>query len=254
MRDRILSPTRRVADTTIRFWCRRAVRRDLVARVEGAERLPASGPALIVCRHYHHLYDGCMLVAAAPRSLRILVALDWVDGRPLRALMEGACALVRWPVVLRAEREAADTAGASSLADQSGGPAVHEHRPPALARAEARRYLLRAARLSVSLLRAGEILVIFPEGYPTIDPVYTPKRDDDAYLPFLPGFLRFTELAQRAGSAPIPIVPAGLQYARGERWRVTLRFGEPLYLDAGVDRAALLAHVEAQVRALSDGG
>src|SRR5579875_52933 len=80
-----------------------AVRR-LDLHVEGLEHLPHKGPLLIASRHYHHLYDGCILLAVAPRPLHLLVALDWVTTRRDRGLMEWACRTARWPVVLRAER------------------------------------------------------------------------------------------------------------------------------------------------------
>ena len=78
--------------------------RRLDLRVEGLEHLPRRGPLLIASRHYHHLYDGCALLAVAPRPLHLLVALDWVTTRRDRRLMEWACRMVQWPAVLRAER------------------------------------------------------------------------------------------------------------------------------------------------------
>ena len=50
----------------------------------------------------------------------------------------------------------------------------------------------------------------------------------------------------------IPIVPAGLAYQAGERWRVTVRFGPPVYLRESADLATFVQQVESQVRALSD--
>ena len=35
--------------------------------VEGLEHVPGSGPVLIAARHFHHLYDGCVLMKAVPR-------------------------------------------------------------------------------------------------------------------------------------------------------------------------------------------
>ena len=54
----------------------RAMLRKVDLRVEGVEHIPASGPAILVARHYHHLYDGAAALATAPRSLHPLVAMD----------------------------------------------------------------------------------------------------------------------------------------------------------------------------------
>jgi 1-acyl-sn-glycerol-3-phosphate acyltransferase len=103
----------------------------------------------------------------------------------------------------------------------------------------------------VDLLRAGQILLVFPEGYPNVDPSYTPKTGDDAFLPFQPGFLRIAALAEQDGVTRVPIVPVGLAYQRGERWRVTVRFGRPITLSPGVSLRDQVATIEEQVRNLS---
>ena len=141
--------------------------RQFELRVEGREHLPRQGPALLAARHYHHLHDGCALLSAAGRPVRILVALDWVRSARLRPLLERACRSAGWPVALRPD----------GLAAQPGG---------AYRADEARVYLTRAVRDAVALLRAGEALVVFPEAYPTIDPSYSPKQGDERGLPALP--------------------------------------------------------------------
>jgi putative membrane protein len=103
----------------------------------------------------------------------------------------------------------------------------------------------------VGLLRAGLPLLVFPEGYPNIDPSYTPKTDDDAFLPFRPGFIRFVALAERDGLTHVSIVPVGLEYARGDRWRLTVRFGPPIAFASGVDHVEQVHAIEEQVRRLS---
>jgi putative membrane protein len=216
-----------LAGHAIRAVCRLAVRR-IDLSVEGLEHLPATGPAIIAARHFHHFYDGCALVAFAPRPPRIVVTLDWLGHPAGLRVMRGACRLAGWPVVVRSE-----TGGR-----QGGAPA-------------ARQQLLAATRTCVDLLRAGELLLVFPEGYPTIDPGFTPKTGDDAFLPFQPGFLRFAALAERAGSTRVPIVPTGLVYRRGNRWQVTVRFGRPVTVAPGVSARDQVAVIEEQVRTLS---
>ncbi len=203
-------------------------------RVEGLDNLPATGPVLVAARHYHHLHDGCALLATFRRPVHILVALDWVKGSAGRRLMEHACRLAGWPVVLRDD----------GLAGQTGARAFQA--------TESRTYLRRAVRESVDLLRAGELLVVFPEAYPNIDPAYTPKSETE-FLPFRPGFIRLVELAERDGETRVPIVPVGFAYEQMDRkrWQVVMRVGAPVWLNDTSDRARVAQMVEDQVRYLS---
>jgi 1-acyl-sn-glycerol-3-phosphate acyltransferase len=197
-------------------------------RVEGLEHLPASGPAIIAARHFHHFYDGCALVAVVPRSLKILVTLDWMKNAAGLRLIRGACQIANWPVVVRSDARA-----------RHSGVRV------------AMRQMLPATRECVDLLCTGQLVLVFPEGYPNIDPGFTPKTDDDAFLPFQPGFLRFAALAERDGFARVPIVPVGLEYQRGDRWRVTVRFGLPVTCVSDVDIRDQVTAIEEEVRRLS---
>ncbi len=76
-----------------------------VGRVEmtvtGLEHIPADGPVLLIARHYHHLFDGVVLLLSVPRPIHILVTLDWVKNSYARRLMTLATTMARWPVVLR---------------------------------------------------------------------------------------------------------------------------------------------------------
>ena len=82
-----------------------------------------------------------------------------------------------------------------------------------------------------------------------IDPNPTPKTNDLELLPFQTGFVRFAQLAARGGAGDIPIVPIGLQYERGSRWRVTIRFGSVISSSGDVE--FICAGVEERVRVLS---
>lgn len=225
-----------MAQRSLRAGARAIVARRLDLAVEGLQHLPRDGPLLIACRHAHHLYDGALLLSVVPRPLHLLVALDWVTSRRDRRLMEWACGTARWPVVLRAERLQPPLAA-----------------PSAYRAEEAARYLRRAVRESIELLRAGQALVVFPEAYPDVDPRAGPKAEAAAFRPFRPGFVRLAELAQRDGRTRVPIVPAGLAYRRGRRWQATLRFAAPRYVEGRAERAGVLHEVEAYVRLLSAG-
>jgi uncharacterized membrane protein/1-acyl-sn-glycerol-3-phosphate acyltransferase len=214
-------------------------RRKVKIVVEGLEYVPRSGPVLLVARHFHHLYDGCVLLNIVPRPLHILVALDWVQKRWLRGVMECACALAGWPTLLRVERLQANNGNAEK------GQNVY-------ALSETRGYLRRGIRDSVQLLRNGELLAVFPEAYPNIDPAFTPKDDNDAFLPFRSGFARIVEMAEKDEHTHVAIVPAGFTYVHDNAWHITLRFGPALFRNDYSDRAQLVQSVEHQVHALSD--
>jgi putative membrane protein len=222
-----------LADSAIRTVCQFAARR-IDLRVEGLEHLPATGPAMLAARHFHHFYDGIALIAVVPRPLRILVTLDWLENAVGLRLMRAACQMAHWPVVVRSDSQVR-----RGRATQTRVPAT------------ARRQLLAATRESVRLLRGGQLLLAFPEGYPNIDPGFTPKADDGAVLPFESGFLRFVALAEQDGITRVPIVPVGLEYQRSDRWHVTARFGHPVMRSPEVDARSQVAAIEEQVRRLS---
>ena len=210
---------------SLRTASRLVVGRKLDLTVEGREWLPASGPAILAARHFHHLYDGCAIMASVPRPVHILVALDWVQNPIGKRVMGGACRAAGWPVVLRRSDQAAvDT-----------GPAIQAVR--------------RATRESVAHLRDGRLLLVFPEAYPNIDPGFTPKTDETSFLRFRPGVVRLAALAANEGRA-VPIIPVGFSYRRGDRWQVDLRFGEPVTIGRNGEAEAL-REVEAAVRRLS---
>lgn len=215
------------------------VRQRLDLTVEGLEHVPRSGPAIIAARHFHHLYDGCALVATIPRPVQIVVALDWIERGTGRRAMDQACRLAGWPTVVR-------TDPASRARWEHLPPIEREERE-----ASARRALRRATTEAIELLRSGRVLLVFPEGYPNVDPGFTPKADDEAFLPFQPGFVRLAALAEKDGRTRVPIVPTGFRYERGARWRVALRFGEPVFAGPGTDFSAVVGVVEERVRALS---
>jgi putative membrane protein len=212
-------------------------RRRLKFSVEGTEHIPRSGPVLIATRHFHYFYDGYILVRTVPRRLHIIVALDWLQIQLLRLLIELGCFLADWPVILRPEQ-------------------LQEHAENghwAYQRREGRRYLRQVMQSAMRLLRSGEVLVVFPEGYPNIDVNPTLKLDLTTLLPFRPGFIKMVEWTERDGWTRVAIVPAGLTYTRERdtHWQATVRFGPALYLDNFVSAEEARHAVEEQVRVLS---
>jgi 1-acyl-sn-glycerol-3-phosphate acyltransferase len=107
-----------------------------------------------------------------------------------------------------------------------------------------------ATEQSIDIFRAGHGLIVFPEGYPNIDPGYTPKQDESSFLPFQRGVVRLASRAREAGLT-VPIVPAGFAYSKTDRWNITLRFGRPLVVGSRGEEASTLQHLEESVRDLS---
>lgn len=211
----------------------------LQTTASGLEHIPSRGPALVVARHYHHLFDGLALFAALRRPFHVVVALDWVQTLPSKLIMQTLTTLARWPVILRRDalmrrplsRAAKDT-GIFSLRD-----VMH--------------YQRRAFLDSVELLMEGRVLVVFPEGYPNIDPTYTPKLEPEEFLPFRPGFVSIITAAERRLGTKLPIIPLGIHYCPGKSWVARLVFGEVIYRDQFTSSAGLVECAETQVKRLS---
>lgn len=216
----------------LRLAGRMALARNADTVVDGLEHVPRGGPVIVAARHYHHLYDGALLVSAIDRPTHVVAGLDWIVNPLVRKAMERLCAIARWPVVVRSDRPG---------------------RPPKPMRAGARSAILRGgARDVAALLGDDRVVIVFPEGYPNVDPGFSPKRADEM-LPFERGYLRLATIAQRAGVGEVAVVPAGFVYERGpeERWRITLRFGEPRLLAPEAETASMAEAIEADVIRLS---
>lgn len=210
---------RRIGAWSRRHTARALVRRDLDLHVTGLEHVPDRGPVMLVARHYHHLYDAAVILASVEREVHVLVAVDWLTDGWRLALMRRLAAAARWPVVWR--------------------------------RGAAWRFNREGYQASLELLEEGRLLLIFPEGYPNVDPLGTTRGESEDILPFDPGFLL---LAERA-TCDVSLVPVGLSYAtrNGGGWRVWLRFGAPIR-HHGRGRAArrvVLGALECAVRDLS---
>jgi 1-acyl-sn-glycerol-3-phosphate acyltransferase len=194
-------------------------------RVEGRANIPTHGPVLLAARHFHHLLDGAVLVTRLARPIHIVVGLDWAATPAQRRWMEWMCRAAEYPIVLRP-------------------PTVE--RTGSYRRAELVGYTRAALRETTRLLREGRVILVFPEGYPNIDPTGARKRDADDWLPFEAGFLKMIDLAERDGNTHVALVPIGFAYEPGTRWSITARIGAPL---EGDERR--IAGLEAAVRRLS---
>ena len=213
-----------------------------VGRVEmaatGLEHIPTDGPVLLIARHYHHLFDGVVLLLSMPRPIHILVTLDWAKNIYARCLMTLATTIARWPVVLRND-------ALRDCANPGRGQRT------AFSIADMKRYQRRALYDSVKLLAQDCMLVVFPEGYPNIDPRYTPKTRSEEFLPFKSGFAAIAAAAEKRLGAKVPIVPIGFHYTKNKRWTVRLNIGEAVYLEDFVSRQLLVNYMEQRVAKLS---
>jgi 1-acyl-sn-glycerol-3-phosphate acyltransferase len=203
----------------------------LPMRVEGLEHLPAHGPYVLAARHFHHFFDGCVIIATIPRPTHFVVAVDWLSNAPIRALAEFGYSLIRWPVVIRSD----------GLVETSKNRDLDERF----------RYLRSMMDMTADLLEESRVIVMFPEGHTNVDPSETPKSGDlTAFLPFQPGFLRIADHAQRHRDLTVPIVPVGFEFDRRHRWRVTVRYGAPIVFDSRFPRDAAIRRIENDVRRL----
>jgi putative membrane protein len=230
-----INPSEIIIEKSMRLIARGLAARRLKTVASGLENIPDHGPALIAARHYHHLFDGLALFAAIPRRIHIVVTLDWAQNQSAKLFFATINRLARWPTLLRSDafdRRAGDPRGVFSQHD-------------------IQRYQHRAVKQSVDLLVEGRLLVIFPEGYPNIDPIYTPKTGADQFLPFKPGFIGIVSAARRKLQREIPIIPAGLHYKQGNPWTCCLRFGRPIYLDTNRGKEDVLSYIEKTVKRLS---
>lgn len=217
-------PIRDALARRIGAWSRRQAARALVTRgldlhVTGLDNVPERGPAILVARHYHHLYDAAAILANVEREVHVLIAADWLGGGWRLSMMQRLAAAARWPMVWRQ--------GAAWRLNREG------------------------YRASLKLLEEGRLLLIFPEGYPNVDPLGTLKSESEPFLPFDPGFLVLAEHAR----CDVPLVPVGLSYAKrnADGCSVCLRFGVPIrhWGRGRAERHAALARIEAAVRDLS---
>ena len=134
---------------------------------------------MLVARHFHHLLDGAVLVTRLTRPIHIVVGLDWAAGPSQRRWMERMCRAAEYPIVLRR-------------------PTLE--RSASYRRDELVRYTRGALRETTRLLRAGRVVLVFPEGYPNIDTTGTRTPPAAAWLPFAPGFLKMLADAEADGA------------------------------------------------------
>ncbi len=187
---------RGVADRLVRLIARAATFGWFRAvEVTGLERIPRTGPVLIVANHHGGFVDPALLVATIPRPVRFLAMASLFRILPLRPLLAFAGAIP----VHRARDADTDAAGARRNVDAFDASFAH--------------------------LRNGGAIGIFPEG----------EASDEAHLlPIRTGAARIALGAHSRGAMGLRIVPVGLIYEDKQRARsrAYVRVGDPLELDS----------------------
>ena len=183
---------RAAADVALRWYYA-----DIV--VQGAERIPTSGPLVIAANHPNALVDALLAVTTLHRPVR-LTAKATLFEHPLLAPVLRAVGVVP---LRRAKDE---------LAARRGGQV------PVARNAESFQQVTDA-------LRQGSVVLVFPEGI---------SHDAPTLAPLKTGAARMALSAADAGVRGVRLLPLGLIFERKEkpRSRVLVRVGEPIDVDA----------------------
>jgi len=165
--------------------------------VRGAERLPATGPAVLVANHPNSIADAFLLWACLTRRKVNFIAKDSLTRRPLIGWVARQFGVVGVARAYEYERQ-------RDLARQRNQAAIGT---------------------CVPRLLAGELIVIFGEGIST----------DARRLHIIrKGAMRFGYAAERAAGFRLGLqwIPVGINYSAKQRFRsdVALRVGEPFGL------------------------
>jgi glycerol-3-phosphate O-acyltransferase / dihydroxyacetone phosphate acyltransferase len=187
---------RRFADRLVRLIARAATLGWFRAvEVTGLERIPRTGPVLLVANHHGGFIDPALLVAMIPRPIRFLAMASLFRILPLRPLLAFGGAIP----VHRARDAAEDGAGTRRNVDAFAACFAH--------------------------LRDGGAIGIFPEG----------EASDEAHvIPIRTGAARIALGAHSRGAMGLRIVPVGLIYEDKQRARsrAYVRVGDPIELDS----------------------
>lgn len=210
-------------------WYYRAVEFD------GVERIPTSGPTLLVVNHPNELMDAIFAALVAPRQLTFTGKATLFENPLAGALLRHMRVVPLRRV--QDERKMLAAADANAPAAAAMDSATTDATIAlATAPADATRNVDAFAAIHAALADGGVVL-IFPEGR---------SWDEPRLAPIKTGAARIALSARDAGLCGVTIVPIGINYERkdGLRSRVLVEVAEPIALDS-------LGDAEGQVDALT---
>jgi glycerol-3-phosphate O-acyltransferase / dihydroxyacetone phosphate acyltransferase len=186
----------RIARLAVR-WFYRAVEFD------GVERIPLTGPVLLVVNHPNELMDALFAGLVAPRQLTFTGKATLFENPVMGALLRH----MRVVPLRRVQDERA--------------VAARDSVPPTV---DAARNAEAFAAIHAALT-AQQMVLIFPEGR---------SWDEPRLAPIKTGAARIALSARDAGVRGVQVVPMGINYERkeGVRSRVLVEVGHPIVIDA----------------------
>jgi glycerol-3-phosphate O-acyltransferase / dihydroxyacetone phosphate acyltransferase len=202
-------------------WYYRAVEFD------GVERIPTSGPTLLVVNHPNELMDAIFAALVAPRQLTFTGKATLFENPLAGALLRH----MRVVPLRRVQDERKTQEPTQGAVNATANAAENVSEPPITTRNADAFAAIHAA------LADGGMVLIFPEGR---------SWDEPRLAPIKTGAARIALSARDAGMRGVTIVPIGINYERkdGLRSRVLVEVAEPIALDS-------LGDAEGQVDALT---
>lgn len=166
--------------------------------VQGRERVPLDGPLLVLANHPNALIDPLLVGTTVPRRVLLTAKATLFEHSALALLLRAVGV-----VPLRRAKD--------EVHDRTSRSVVPERNAQAFAQV-------------TSVLRARQVVLVFPEGI---------SHDDSTLAPLKSGAARMALQASREGVAGIRLLPIGLVFEAKERpdSRVLVRVGDALDLD-----------------------
>jgi 1-acyl-sn-glycerol-3-phosphate acyltransferase len=167
--------------------------------VQGAERIPETGPLVIVSNHPNALVDALLVTTMLRRPVR-LTARATLFEHPILAVLLRQVGVV--PLRRVKDELAARRGGEVSVARNAD-----------------------SFRTVTDALMQGSAVLVFPEGI---------SHDQPSLAPLKTGAARMALAAAEAGARTLHLLPVGLIYERKEqpRSRILVRIGTPIDVDA----------------------